>query len=146
MDIRTLRETGDVATLEQLTDLLESASSRVERDIVQLTIDLLAPRPGVALGSLRLLIGDYFPWLERRSVHRARAEGMSWAGIARLLGRSRQSVHERFVRPVSMSDVLPPPPLRRLDAETADRRNIAQQRRRVTDADDADLDDELVPW
>lgn len=146
MDIRTLHETGDTETLGQLSELLESASTRVEREIVELTIDALGPRSGVALGSLRLLIDDYLPWLERRSVHRARASGTSWAGIARLLGRSRQSIHERFVRPVSASDVLPPPPLRSSDSDAIDRRDATRTRRQMADADGADVDGGIVPW
>ncbi len=146
MDILTLHQTGDHATLDRLRELRESADTRVEREVVQLTIDLLGPRPGVALGSLRLLVDDYLPWLERRSVHRAREAGTSWAGIARLLGISRQSTHARFSRSAIMSDVLPPRPLRPLDRDERDRRSNSQQFRRTVDADAADDEGGLVPW
>ncbi len=146
MDIRTLHETGDHATLDRLRELRESADTRVEREVVQLTIDLLGPRPAIALGSLRLLIDDYLPWLERRSVQRARVAGTSWAGIARILGISRQAVQQRFTTPVSMGDVIPPPALRRPDQEATRRRDDARQRRRVADADSAHDDGGLVPW
>lgn len=146
MDIRTLHEIGDHETLDQLRTLRESADTRVEREVVQLTIDLLGPRPGLAMSSLRLLVEDYLPWLERRSVHRARDAGMSWAGIARLLGITRQAVQQRFTVPVSMTDVIPPPELRRPDAEGVRRRDDAQQRRRVADADSAGSEGGLVPW
>lgn len=146
MDIPALQTTGDTETLEQLSELLESARARVEREIVQLTIDALGARPGVALGSMRLLVDEYLPWLERRSVHRARQQGTSWAGIARLLGRSRQSIHERFVRTVSVSEVLPPPPLGSSERDASERRDATRQRRRMADADGAELDGGLVPW
>jgi hypothetical protein len=39
---------------------------------------------------------DELAWLEQRAVYRARADGLNWAEIARLLGTSRQRVHLRF--------------------------------------------------
>ncbi|MEP4650495.1 MAG: hypothetical protein ABJ314_09950, partial [Ilumatobacter sp.] len=142
----TLRETGDHATLGLLRELSDSADTRVEREVVQLTIDLLGSRPGIALSSLRLLVDDYLPWLERRSVHRAREAGTSWAGIARLLGVERQSVHQRFSMPAAMSDVLPPGPLRHIDLDEDQRRDRSAQLRRTIDADADDAAGGLVPW
>ena len=146
MDIRTLQQTGDDEGLAQFRELLESANSRVEREIVQLTIDLLMPRPGIALGSQRLLVDNYLPWIERRNVHRARGAGATWAGIARILGRSRQSTHERFAGQIGLSELLPPPAIRQLDEETAVRHAAARERREAAQADDPDLDGHRVPW
>lgn len=49
-----------------------------------------------ALIAVRRLLEVELPWLERHVVGRARRDGYSWARIARLLGRSRQAVQQRF--------------------------------------------------
>ena len=50
----------------------------------------------IALWAIRRLIDEELPWLERRAVRLARQDGASWASIARVLRRSRQSVHRKF--------------------------------------------------
>jgi hypothetical protein len=39
---------------------------------------------------------DELVWIEREAVRRARADGLSWSEIGRLLGISRQAAYERF--------------------------------------------------
>jgi hypothetical protein len=39
---------------------------------------------------------EHLVWIERRAVQRARADGLNWAEIGRLLGISRQAASERF--------------------------------------------------
>lgn len=51
--------------------------------------------PRLALSAVVLLERD-LAWLLERAVRLARQEGYDWGRIGRLLGRSRQSVRERF--------------------------------------------------
>ena len=58
--------------------------------------DVLDDDPRAALIAYRRLVEHELPWIEQRVVALARREEWNWAKIARLLGRTRQSVHERF--------------------------------------------------
>jgi hypothetical protein len=57
---------------------------------------MLDDDPRMALIAMREFTEHDLPWLERRTVRLARREGYSWARMARLLGRTRQTVRERF--------------------------------------------------
>ena len=70
----------------------------VHLHLTSLIDDLLSDDPRAALIAYRRLAVDELPWLEQRVVALARREGWAWAPIARLLGRTRQSVHQRFHR------------------------------------------------
>ena len=58
--------------------------------------DILGQDPRAALIAMRELNDHHVPWLEQRVVSLARRERWTWARIARLRGRSRQHVHQRF--------------------------------------------------
>ena len=94
--------------------------------------DLLGDDPRPALIAFCRLVDDELPWLEQRVVALARREGWNWATIARLLGRSRQSVHERF-RNIRLS-IRPDPHLAKHRQER-DYRGIAEAVRRNQDDD-----------
>ena len=149
MDIHELHRTGDDETLSLLRRLRDEADDvgRSEREIVALVIDLLGPRPVPALIAYRRLVEEYLPWMEQRLVRRARRRGSSWAGIGRALHRSRQAVHQRFQRTLTLDECLPPP--RHLDLDDPDvvrsRRSAADHLRTVA-ADEASADNSLVPW
>jgi hypothetical protein len=59
--------------------------------------------PTVSLSAIR----EIRTWLDIRELHfveRARSEGLSWHGIAKHLGRSKQAVWERYRNPSDSSD------------------------------------------
>lgn len=56
--------------------------------------DLVDDDARTALVAVRRLY-ELMPQLERRAVCQARAEGLNWAIIGRLLRRSRQGLHRR---------------------------------------------------
>ena len=62
---------------------------------------ILGDDPKRALAAYRDLADRQLPWLEQRVVALARRDGLNWAVIGRLLGRTRQSVRERFARIVA---------------------------------------------
>lgn len=68
----------------------------IRRELHDLLDEVLDDDPRRALIAVRRLRDDHAAWLEARAVTKAREHGWSWARIARLLGRSRQSVRERF--------------------------------------------------
>ena len=121
-------------------------SARTDRTMLDLRFTILTGRPAAALGAYRVLVDDYLPWVERRLVHRARRSGSSWAGLGRLLGRSRQAAQQRH-NEWTITDLSPPAPQRSRDeieqraieAESGDLR-----RRRA--ADDAGDHDSLIAW
>lgn len=59
---------------------------------------MLADDPRVALFAIRRMLDEEIPWLEQRAVRLARSHGKAWATIGRALGRSRQSVQQRYGR------------------------------------------------
>lgn len=109
--------------------------------------DILGQDPRDALIALRELNTHQMHWLEERVVALARRDEWSWARIARLLGQSRQHVHQRFK---TLVPSLPHDPMaehRRWELETA--RLIAEVRRGRSGKAHADAnsdDDEAVPW
>lgn len=109
--------------------------------------EIVGPRTRPALAALRLMYEVYLPWLERRLVLRARREGVSWTGIGRLLGRSRQAIQQRHDRAAHVSDGLAPVlPAWHDERERVERHALLEQLRRERDADSAALGGELVPW
>lgn len=109
--------------------------------------DIVGSRTGPALAALRLLREVYLPWLERRLVRRARQEGMSWTGIGRLLGRSRQAIQQRHDVGAHVSDGLAPVlPAWHDEREGAARYELILQLRREREADAAAAEGGLVPW
>jgi hypothetical protein len=58
--------------------------------------ELFDEDPTRALRAYRWLEVKEIPWLERFVVARARRADWSWARVARLLGRTRQAVRQRF--------------------------------------------------
>jgi hypothetical protein len=152
MDITALHEAGDDATLMRLRVLADAPheSSRAERDIVELVIDMLGTHPVVALASHRLLADEYLPWLERRAVQRARHDGRSWAGIGRILGISRQAARQRFGEPHNLGGLLPPPQPTRLadlDSQVRERNKGVAEARRVRFVDTAEGEgSDVVAW
>ncbi|MCU1389149.1 MAG: hypothetical protein JWL72_2487 [Ilumatobacteraceae bacterium] len=104
----------------------------VRAQLDQLLDDVLSDDPRTALIALHRLVDDELPWIEQRVVALARREGWNWATIARLLGRSRQSVHERF-RNIRLA-LRPDPHLAKHVQERA-YRGIAEAVRRNQDDD-----------
>ena len=67
------------------------------RDDLDTLLDaILGDDPKQALAAYRDLADRQLPWLEQRVVALARRDGLNWAVIGRLLGRTRQTVRERF--------------------------------------------------
>lgn len=119
----------------------------VSRELHGLIDDLLEGEPRQALAAYRRLVEDQLPWLERKAVLAARQEQYQWAGIGRLLGRSRQAVQQRFDREFSADELAPVEALRCPGA--------AQERKFQLDGsyyaqkrfvDEAGDDGSLVPW
>lgn len=116
----------------------------IEREIMFDVEQLLAGPPQEALASLRRLVDDHLPWLERRAVMAARGEGFSWAEIGRLLGCSRQAARQRFGGLPSVDRLLHP---RRLgDPNVALAARLGVEGRDVQRALEADATDEAIPW
>ena len=61
-----------------------------------------------AVAAIRQLTDEHLPWLERRAVALARREEVSWARLARMLGISRQAVHQRYGHLVSVDSAALP--------------------------------------
>ena len=72
----------------------------VRRQLHRSIDEILSDDPRAALIAYRRFAADELPWLEHRVVALARREGWDWGRIGRLLGRRRQSVHERFAHAV----------------------------------------------
>lgn len=112
--------------------------------------DILGEDPRAALIALRELSDHHIPWLEQRVVVLARRERWAWARIARLRGRSRQHVHQRFK---GMTPSLPHDPM-------ADQRRCELEAIRVLNeykaakpwpghppgSHPSDTDDEVIAW
>jgi hypothetical protein len=112
----------------------------VEAELVHAAREAVSDDAASALRGIRALQRD-LPWWEERAVVLARQQRWSWARIARLLGRSRQAVWERYGR-------LHPPPLRRPEPSWLDR---DRRRQAMTLADvlrqaAAAEDDQPVAW
>ncbi|CAB4886268.1 unannotated protein [freshwater metagenome] len=107
--------------------------------------DILGDDPRTALIAFRELSGEQLPWLEQRVVALARRDEWAWARIARLLGRSRQQVHQRFR---TLTPALPHDPMaahRRWETEAA--RLLANVTGRASNARaTSNSDDEAIPW
>ena len=58
--------------------------------------DALGQDPRRALLAYRQLSKEHLPWIEQRIVALARREGWSWGRMARLLGCTRQRLHQQF--------------------------------------------------
>jgi hypothetical protein len=84
----------------------------VQVELHRLIDDVLGEDSKRALAAYRRLADDHLPWLERRAVLLARRRGASWAAIGRLLGRSRQSVQQRFDRVFTVDELIVTEPLR----------------------------------
>ncbi|MCU1401235.1 MAG: hypothetical protein JWN62_4344 [Acidimicrobiales bacterium] len=104
----------------------------VRAQLDQLLDDVLCDDPRTALIALHRLVDDELPWIEQRVVALARRDGWNWATIARLLGRSRQSVHERF-RNIRLA--LRPDPYLAKHVQERAYRGIAEAVRRNQDDD-----------
>jgi hypothetical protein len=65
------------------------------RQLHHLLDDMLSANPRTALIATKRMTGE-LSWIEQRAVGIARREGWTFARIARLLGRTRQSVHQRY--------------------------------------------------
>lgn len=85
-------------------------------DLGRLVRDAGGSNPRLALASVRAL-EDELDWLLVRAIRLARDDGYDWGRIGRLLGRSRQSVRERFDRLAPRQPPLPPHLLGRGDVE-----------------------------
>jgi IS30 family transposase len=119
----------------------------VEREIHSLIDEMLGDDSRRSLAAYRRFSTEHLPWLERRAVLAGRRRGDSWAAIGRLLGRSRQSVQQRFDRSFSIDELrAPTQPLSAPDAAhhfyAMVRQDLARERR----ADAAGDDNGLVPW
>jgi IS30 family transposase len=80
----------------------------IERELQQLVKDVCSDDARRALAAYRRLSVEHLPWLERRAVLAGRRQRYSWAMIGRLLGRSRQSVQQRFDRSFTPDELMPP--------------------------------------
>lgn len=98
--------------------LVKICEMTVERDLHALIDDVLGDDARRALVAYRRLTIEHLPRLERRAVLAGRRRGDSWAAIGRLLGRSRQSVQQRFDRAFSIDELRAPAPVVS-DAEAA---------------------------
>ncbi len=116
----------------------------------------LSRDPRTALIAAHTLEAD-LQWLMERAVVLARNDGWNWARIGRLLGRSRQSVSERFADIVPRR--LPSRSANTTDAQEAIARGIVDElmRRRAGEvprpystgrlgASFAELPDDPVAW
>lgn len=121
----------------------------IRDELHELVDDVVGDDPRRALMAYRRLSGDELGWLEQRVVALARRNEWSWGRIARILGRSRQSVHRRFA---SLGSQLP----RRVPRVSFDilgnererERMWAEQRRQreyERQLETVDAND-LVPW
>ena len=112
----------------------------VRQELDRLVDEVLGDDPRSALLAYRDLADRQLPWIEQKIVALARREGLNWAEIGRLLGRSRQSVRERFA-----TSVPKPAPGR---YETAFERLLRRQNEayeRITRPKSAE-DDDPVAW
>jgi hypothetical protein len=77
----------------------------------KLLTEAFGPDPKRALLAYREIDDNQLPWLEQRVVALAVREQYSFAHIARLLGRTRQSVHAKFhtivARPAPPTPAVP---------------------------------------
>ena len=109
--------------------------------------DALGDDPRVALVAVRKLVEDDLPWLERRAVRLARANGFSWATIGRLLCRSRQAVRKRYGAIDGTREPIVMPPVddaQRVMAAIARSRADDRRRRELAELDDGEVD--AVAW
>ena len=123
-----------------------SAGGRVEREVRWLVDGLLSGDGAMALACHRVLVERHLPWIQRRAVRRARRQ-LSWSGLGRILGVSRQAVQQRFggEDPDASADLPPTIPGVTMTARHADRDWALfladlDRRRRV------ESHDEAVPW
>ena len=101
--------------------------------------------PRLALAGVRFM-EEECQWLMVRAVRLARAAGYDWSRIGRLLGRSRQSVRERFDRLAPIVGPLPPALVRAEIAAREFNENyemLADVRRRARLEADGD---DVVAW
>jgi hypothetical protein len=113
----------------------------MKREDLYALIDLaFSQRGDDSIGGVRSLRAE-LEWLERRAVHRARADGLSWASIGRLLDVSPQGARQRFGKTV-------PPfrPDRLTDAEKSEAafRALLAGRRHV--GHDRENDNDPIAW
>lgn len=80
------------------------------RDDLDTLLDaILGDDPKQALAAYRDLADRQLPWLEQRVVALARRDGLNWAVIGRLLGRTRQTVREHEEAYLRLNNPLPEP-------------------------------------
>ena len=111
----------------------------------ELLAEALGPDPMRALIAYREIADNQLPWLEQRVVALAVREQLSFAHIARLLGRTRQSVHAKFRTIVAR----PAPPTPAALAEREYRRQeelVRRFRLGLPLGDAAEADDDPVAW
>ncbi len=100
-----------------------------------------------AVAAVRLLQDEHLPWLERRAVALARREGIPWAGVARLLGVTRQAVHRRYAHLVTTETAaLPRIPPHVAEREAAEGDRILADSARDRQHRLAAADDDPVAW
>lgn len=109
--------------------------------------EMLADDPRVALFAIRRMLDEEIPWMEQRAVRLARSHGKPWATIGRALGRSRQSVQQRYGRLDQQWSSVPnrPHPLAdRMDRELRMALRDADARRKQAARDAAG--DDVIAW
>src|SRR5262245_45234724 len=114
----------------------------VRDELHRLVDDVLGEDARSALIAYRNLAEQQLPWLEQRVVAQARLDGLNWAQIGRLLGRSRQSVRDRFA---SLVPGIAPGPIETPFERMLRKQNegFEQLMRRINGGPD---DDEPVAW
>ena len=119
----------------------------VDKELHSLIDDLLGDRPASSLAAYRRLTEDHLPWLERRAVLHARRQAMSWAGIGRVLGRSRQAAMQRFAREFRPDELLAPvkQPLLGDDYQRGLEASIDRVHRQLR-LEQMEADDAIVAW
>lgn len=118
-----------------------------ERELHGLIDDLLSDRSAAALAAYRRLADEQMPWLERRAIVLARRQGISWAAIGRLLGRSHQGLIKRFGQAIR-ADQLTAPAMPTLHGAAYQRdldASIDRVRRQLR-LEQMEEDDAVVPW
>jgi DNA-directed RNA polymerase specialized sigma24 family protein len=96
-------------SIDKLHDLLDDAVEHARRD-----------RRLVALRRLR----EELSFVERQVVRDAHASGLTWGQIARLVGVSRQAIHQRYR---NVRDIEPETELQRWERRLREMNELAEQ-------------------
>lgn len=120
--------------------------SVAELDARYLVTEVLGGNPRRSIVAHRLLTNDYLPWFLQRSVHRGRQDGMTWTGISRLMGITRQAVQKRFDHAPTLADLLLPVLPRKRQGTSREHQDLLDDIRQRRELRDAEQHDAVVAW